>query len=273
MFRQNELVFGLLVVIGVVSWAGMGCANDAAANLEPIQVAPPPRTAIPGAAAGIDVTRDPSAESNVRISEATHMLVGTNLRMAEVISVAYRTPETRSLIPLTSPVRVISKSPLPSEHYDIRVYIPHGRSADLRELLRQTLASKFGITARCERSESPVLALTAPNGQMKPTTPPPAGGQKVDSARLDLTGTDPALLADQLEEHLNQPVVNETKLRGEYNLRLEQASRQPGPATGPMFTVDAVRAALRDQLGLDLAPAKRNIEFLMVEGVASAAGQ
>jgi uncharacterized protein (TIGR03435 family) len=263
----RRIRFVLTTVTLVILWAGMGCSGDKAAELTPIQVAPTPITATPGAAAGIDFTRDPTAESNVRISEANHMLVGTNLSMAEVISVAYRTPETRSLIPLMSPVRVISRSPLPADHYDVRVYVPHGQAEDFRRLLRQTLASRFGITARREKSESPVLVLSAPAGQMKPTAPPVAGGLAPNSTRLDLTGTDPALLADQLEEHLNQPVVNETRLRGEYNLRLQQPSGQ-APATGPRFSVELVRAALREQLGLELTPERRTIEFLMVDGVA-----
>jgi uncharacterized protein (TIGR03435 family) len=63
-------------------------------------------------------------------------------------------------------------------------------------------------------------------------------------------------------------VVNETGLRSSYRLRL-RAPLKDGKAQRP--TADAVRAALREQLGLDLVPARRSVEFLVVERVTPTA--
>ena len=91
------------------------------------------------------------------------------------------------------------------------------------------------------------------------TADPPA---EPGFSRLTLTGDDLALLAEQLEESTQQPVANDTGLRGPYELRLRRPVRDGQPQPLP---VDTARAALHEQLGLDLTPALRSIEFLVVE--------
>ena len=251
---------GLLLPAFMLALAA-GCKELPAPPLAPY---PPPTPATrPAPVEGaITPTRDPAAESTVHIAEAAHTLTGVNLRMEDIISVAYRTAEgPRQSIPLLSALRVVAAQPLPAGRYDVRVFVPDGKAAQLRAALAGAIEYSFGLTVRREMRPTAVLVLTTPTGRLDPhpvVGPPPQPG----SARLSLTGDDLSLLAEQLEESLQQPVVNETGLKGAYDLKLVRSIRD---GKAQPVDVETARKALREQLGLDLTPALRSIEFLVVE--------
>ena len=58
------------------------------------------------------------------------------------------------------------------------------------------------------------------------------------------------------------PVVDETDLKGSYNLDLRWKVK-----TDPNANQEAVKQALIEQLGLELVPAHRAVELLIVEKV------
>lgn len=62
-------------------------------------------------------------------------------------------------------------------------------------------------------------------------------------------------LVSVLENHLKPLVVDETGLREQYDYELRWDPSAP----------DALRRALREQLDLELTPAQRPVEMLMVE--------
>jgi uncharacterized protein (TIGR03435 family) len=239
----------------------VGCSEPQRAAAAPYQPSAPATQPASGEAL-IVPTRDPSAESTVQIAESAHTLTGVNLRLADVISVAYRTTEgARNSIPLLSALRVAASQPLPAQRYDVHIFVPRGKAPQLRAALARALGDSFALTVRREMRTTAVLVLVAPAGKLDPhpiVGPPAQPGYN----RLTLTGDDPSLLAEQLEECMQQPVVNETGLRSGYDLKLRRPVRdgQPQPVD-----VDTVRTALREQLGLDLTPALRSIEFLVVE--------
>ncbi len=210
---------------------------------------------------------NPGAETRVTISESSDTLVGTNLRFVDLVSLAYRTPEqSDGVIPLMSAVRVESSEPLPTGRYDVFARAPGASAGQLRAALRLTLERKYGIRVRREQRSVPVLALVAPQGRIIP--PRTVGDAPVppDTGYLTFSGTDLSLLAEQLEERLEQPVVDETHLRAEYRLRVVH----PGFNVLRPASVEGTRAAVREQLGLDLKPAERVIEVFIVESVPSA---
>lgn len=222
------------------------------------QPAPPPRAA----EMSLTQARDPAAETTVQLIEKAGTLTATNVRMVDLISVAYRTPEaSRTVIPLLSSVRVISAAPLPSGRFDLRICQPQGNAERLRAALQKLLLDRFGITARREMRETDVLVLTEWPGRPRPATPEASSDADGKTRRIKLSGSGPLLLAEQLEEHMDQPVVNEAQRPGPYELTFVQK-----PVKGQWRLPDMmdVRPVLRDQLGLDLAPARRTIEFVVV---------
>jgi uncharacterized protein (TIGR03435 family) len=264
MCRLNRSLFFVCALVLAV-----GCAEPPAPPLAPYQPATP-ATRPATIEALITPTRDPAAESTVHIDEAAHTLTGVNLRIEDIISVAYRTAEEpRRSIPLLSALRVVAAQPLPAGRYDARVFVPGGKAPQLRAALAGAVEHSFGLTVRREMRPTAVLVLTTPTGRLSPhpiVGPPPEPGL----ARLTLTGDDLSLLAEQLEECLQQPVVNETGLKGAYDLKLARPIHGGKPQP---VDVESARKALHEQLGLNLTPALRSIEFLVVEKGAGGAAK
>jgi uncharacterized protein (TIGR03435 family) len=232
-----------------------------AAAPSPALVPPEPKRTVIGEVM-IVPTSDPQSDAVVQISESTHTIWGVNLRMSDLISVAYRTPDSaHAQAPRLSSLRVVSREPLPAGRLDVRVMVPQGSAADLRAALRNNLSASFGYTVRREPRETNAYVLTAPRGQVMgigATTAPPLPGPD----RVVLSGDRLSLLAEQLEEWTREPVVDESGLKASYALELPRTLRN-----GQLVpvTVEAARTAVRQQLGLDLTPARRTIEYLIVE--------
>ncbi len=263
----------------VLSWvavAGLvllgGCSEPPRAAPAP-QPFSPPASPQPASEVAITPARDLAADTTVQILESECSLTGVNLRMTDLISFAYRTPEDqRTEMPLLSSLRVVSAQPLPAGRYDVRIVAPGSKAPQLRALLRKTVESSFGISVRKEMRDSAVLALVALSGRLKsnPARADVPRNRSVDIqkqgrggwVRTVVGGDDLSMLTEQLEEWLQQPVVNETKLQSPYTLSVQQSlvdgNAQP-------LNVEAARQALADQLGLDLIPGRRSIEFLVVE--------
>lgn len=236
----------------------------------PARSAAEPVPAADDAVTLLSPTPDPTAESYAIISESQSTLTGSNLGMADLICLAWRTPESPSrLVPLMSALRVVADVPLPGGRFDAGVYLPGANASRLRAALRRHLMTHFGITARRETREVDALVLVAPSGRLaSPSLPSPAGaGDRKPPRRepgfLELSGDDPALLAEELERGLGRPVVDETGTRGAYRVRIPTAGE-----AGARLDLAATRAALREQAGLDLVAERRPVEFLIVERAA-----
>ncbi|MGZ5566381.1 MAG: DUF3738 domain-containing protein, partial [Limisphaerales bacterium] len=70
-----------------------------------------------------------------------------------------------------------------------------------------------------------------------------------------------------LENYLQRPLIAETDSQPDHDvdLRWDDQSKEPISVKGPQ--VDALRQALRSQLGLDLVSTNRSIEMLVLEKV------
>jgi len=244
-----------------------GCGQSGGPPYEPYQ---PPRVTSQPASAGevaVTPTRDPAVESTVHIVEAEHTLTGVNLRMSDLVSVAYRTPQrTHETVPLLSAYRIRSQTPLPKGRYDVRVYVPGADATRLRAVLAKLLADRFGIVAHRELRAEEVYVLVVPTGQI---ARPPSGSERPrepGTGVLTLKGDDLALLAEQLEEVLRHPVVDETGLRAPFAVYLDRELEggQPRP-----LDFEQVRTSLRVQMQLDLVRTQRTIEFVIVDRVGA----
>ncbi len=124
----------------------------------------------------------------------------------------------------------LSRSPGPAR-YDFIDTMPQGG----REALRRVLKDQFGLTARREMRDN--LVLTVKN-------PAVIALRKPTDGTGNLTSTLESL-AQSLTQHLGVEVTDQTGLAGEYNLRMNLSSAA---------TSDDIKAAVLEQLGLELAP-------------------
>jgi uncharacterized protein (TIGR03435 family) len=143
--------------------------------------------------------------------------------------------------------------------------------AAFREMLRHLLEDRFHLVTRREVREAPVYALVvARNGpKLKESTPDADAIPKYSSSGrnddVTMAGGSIENLIRIIENSLiDRPVVDQTGLRGVYNIHLiytpntRQNQRSPDPDDISIFT--AVRS-----LGLRLQPQKASMEMLIVD--------
>jgi uncharacterized protein (TIGR03435 family) len=148
---------------------------------------------------------------------------------------------------------------------------------DFREMLQSLLAERFRLKVHREPKEIPVYALVVGKGGPKfhASAPDanPAGhfgftGPNNEYALATLPNTTMKGLADSLGLVEGRPVLDETGLAGNYEIKLYSTpeykmSRGPESAPGEL----SILTAVQDQPGLRLEPQKRMIDMLVVDHV------
>jgi uncharacterized protein (TIGR03435 family) len=169
------------------------------------------------------------------------------------------------------------------KRYDLSLVLPEQESQEqMKDRMRAGLQDYFHLDVRRENRLVDVYVLTvAQEGKLvpfKPSTNDGMGRSRASGiqfeapASLDdaLAGMKPQpvgairgvfiddtadVFCHRLESTLDRPVVNETNLQGEFAFRVESSADAEN--NFPQH--------LRQQLGLVISPAQRNVEFLMVE--------
>jgi bla regulator protein blaR1 len=146
----------------------------------------------------------------------------------------------------------------------------HRNSQRMQAILRD----RFGLVLRPETRELPVYRLTQAKGGHKLRPHNPQGtnsGINLSPGRVAteqrLTGVDISVahLIDVLSGVLRRPVVDETRLDGQYDFTmyytpdLETAQNDAASVAGSLFT------AITDQLGMKLEAAKGPVQVYVVE--------
>jgi uncharacterized protein (TIGR03435 family) len=221
-----------------------------------------------------------------------------NVLVRELIAYAHGTPAP--FIPLANNRVVGGPSWLDTERVDIDAI---GNTATATEfpqilaMLRTLLADRFKLVAHMERRELPVYVLTLArsDGSLGPRlqraqlgcaaqsgrasakaaapAPSPSCGMQKGRNLLNASGmTIDTVILHGLSPLLDRVVVDETGLKGEFDLTLEWGAEQvlragdvgdPRPAAlgASMFT------AIEDQLGLKLQSGRRPVEVLVIDSV------
>ena len=149
--------------------------------------------------------------------------------------------------------RLIVNVPIPEGRYDYIVTYP--RINDKLKALQEEIKKTFGVTIRREMIETNVLILTvqSPNAAgFKPSTGPFSNHVEPDS--YSIHGATPYTLVADLENSLGIVIINETKLRGKFDIDFKWDS-----------TPDGLKQVLNDELGLKLTPSHKPIEFVVVD--------
>jgi uncharacterized protein (TIGR03435 family) len=160
--------------------------------------------------------------------------------------------------------RILTNAPLPEGNYDFIVAQPKGTDEKTMAILRQALESAFGLTGRKETNEVEVLLLkvTEPNAKGLVVSATPGGSFRTGLGTIEAINTSVGGIARALEGQLQKPVIDETGLTNHYDVALkweQESFDKPNP--------DGLAKALREQLGLNLIPARRPVEMVLVEQV------
>jgi uncharacterized protein (TIGR03435 family) len=159
----------------------------------------------------------------------------------------------------TTESRLVTNAALPEGKFDVLINVPYAASERIPELLSDTLKTTFGLRGRKETRDVDVYELTAKESKLEETVS--TGGSSASSGpgRMSAVNTPIKSLARSLEGQLKKPVLDNTGLTNRYDLQLKW--KQEGREVVPEVLIEAVRG----QLGLGLAPARRPVELVVLE--------
>ena len=160
----------------------------------------------------------------------------------------------------TRPTRVIGDD-LPSGRFDARATVAEGEPGEAARVLLRAVEMTFGLSLDRETREVDVLVLTLPGGAEKrgkglsPTastggTSMSWGGGMIHAVNYDLNG-----LSITLEDFVGRPVVDESGIKDRFDIDLDIEGDG----------VEAVTEAVREQLGVELKPARRPVEVVVAK--------
>lgn len=168
----------------------------------------------------------------------------------------------------------------------------HQREVQFRLMLQSLLANRFKLKVRHEAQVSPVYALVVAEGGSR-LQQAKAGNTNADEVAGGVTGLVPsnhttalmgwgefsgealtaADIANALSSQVDRVVVDETMLKGTYDVTLKwtpDQKPQPGqemPAAPPTDVSSALLTALEQQLGLTLESQTATVDTIVVENV------
>ncbi|MDB6035406.1 MAG: polymerase, sigma-24 subunit, subfamily [Verrucomicrobiales bacterium] len=182
---------------------------------------------------------------------------GVNVSVTEILRAAYR----------CGPSRVSFPAGEPQEKYDFISTLP----LLTEEALQLELKKVLRLTGRWENVVTNILVLevrTPDAPGLKPAVNAPHDFGNLTQGHIHCFGDTlswkprmpPRGLTKHLERIFEMPIVDETGLPGSYNLDLRW-----NVETDPKANQEAVKQALIKQLGLELVPARKSVEMLVVE--------
>ena len=189
-------------------------------------------------------------------SDGTRGAMGIAQPLAELIHVAYQKDKFRTFI----------ATDLPTQKYDFFAKLATGmaRDAGWANAMQQEIKRKFGIAGHMENRETDVLLLKPASGgvrNVKVSKGMPKGlAMMAGAGKVSFVQQPMSSLASYLEQHFQIPVVDQTGLTGEFDFAAkwsETDMKEPN--------LEGLKAALHDQLGLDLVSSRETIEMLVVE--------
>jgi uncharacterized protein (TIGR03435 family) len=181
----------------------------------------------------------------------------TNVTMPVLISLAYGVDSNR-----------ISGGPswLESQQYDVMAKAPGGQRLSreqLRQPLQALLRERFRLALHRENKEGQGYALVVgKNGVKLKETAGAASSASVLKNGIWIQNQPIDGLAGALTIATKRPVLNETGIKGSYDIALNYA-----PDGDTKSTLPSLFTALQEQLGLRLEPRKVPVEAIVIDHV------
>jgi bla regulator protein blaR1 len=177
-----------------------------------------------------------------------------------------------------------------SERYDIVAKPESGvdlGQGSLRPMMQALLAERFKLAIHRESKELPIYSLVAAKSGSK--LKDSAGEQdrqmqRMGRGQVTLEGANMATLVTMLAQQLGRNVIDNTGLKGRYDIKLEWTPDE-GPMRGPGEGMErppsetaappdnsgpSLFTALQEQLGLKLESSKGPVEILIVDHLEKA---
>lgn len=234
----------------------------------PERVSPPPTFDV---AAIRPMSYGDDARSHISNSPRTSEFKAVNVTLRALLEVAYSIPETQMLRgpawAATDKFDLEARSDAEFDGQLAALSVERGKEVK-RQMLQALLADRFKLRAHAEKREMPIFALVIAKGGPKLiATSVSAAALSGGRGRISIKGGDDALtiLAFELSWRLGRPVIDQTGLKGRYELTLnwtedDEPSTASNASGGPsLFT------AIQEQLGLKLESTKGPVPILVID--------
>jgi uncharacterized protein (TIGR03435 family) len=150
--------------------------------------------------------------------------------------------------------RIIGPGWISDERYAITALVNDPK--DFQPLMQQELATRWHMVAHREMKDVPVYEIRTLDGAPVRTAPASVqAGGRGPSIRLNQASV--KAFAGEMADVLGRPVFDETKLDGRFDFMLTWQNVDPA----------SLKAAFRDQLGLDLVDTRRVVDVLIVDHI------
>ncbi|MGZ5545379.1 MAG: TIGR03435 family protein [Limisphaerales bacterium] len=167
--------------------------------------------------------------------------IGLNTGIGGILVGAYNVNSVRMVLPLD----------LPYGRYD---YISTMLNA--QKALQEQLKKQLHVTAHTEMRETDVLLMKVANANAPGLRAATRGSSiYAKPGGMVWTNQNLARVADTLEGQVGVPILDETGVKKKFNITLNWGD----------WNKEAIRKALLEQCGLELMPARKRIEVLVVE--------
>lgn len=157
-----------------------------------------------------------------------------------------------------SPVRLVASTQLADDTYEVIVNIPNNDRSTLLSLLQQSLKTAFGLKIYRETRKMEVFILNISKDKKTLLRSSEHKNEMPiisDEGQISSQGTSILNFCAVLEGALGKVVLDETNLKGLYNLALYWDPNNP----------ESVISAVQDQLGLELKTKIKSIEVMVFE--------
>jgi uncharacterized protein (TIGR03435 family) len=187
----------------------------------------------------------PASGESASIGPASIRANGMTLKAA--IATAYDMPA----------VRIVGPPSLLDTRYSVTAELGTDAVARFRPLLQQELTKRLRLETHFEARPYEVFVLTAPESARLERSTGAGPSTWISKHDVRMRGVSMQDVASALQGILGRPVIDETGIRGSYDMEFEWV--------GERFA--SVTATLRDRFGLRLSPATRNMETLVVDRI------
>lgn len=220
----------------------------------------------------------PNTDSDVRFAfriEPSGPLAATGITLKRLMMTAYNVQGFRIV---GGPGWVVSR------RWDVQAKPDRAVSASqVRPMLRALLEDRFQLRSHAEQRQLPVYELSVDRKGSK--VPRVKDGEKADvrvgAGSMQLTKATAATFASQLSYALGRPVIDKTRLSGEFDFVLEwtpEPGEDGGPTTrgSPPGVSDqqassadgtSIFTAITEQLGLRLTSTRGPVEVVVIDHV------
>lgn len=171
---------------------------------------------------------------------------GWGLTLTDILSDAYDIPVKRIEAP-----KWCSET-----RYDLSVTVPHGEDSQRWPLVQQSLAATFDLRLERQSRQTYVYVLRSISGQPSKLHAATSASRSAwhQNGKYEFVGVKAESLTSLIQQLVGSPVFDETNLNGRYDFELTIADK----------TTTGIVRAVRDQLGLELIPSQRKLDYLVV---------